>query len=101
MKSSVEEVFHALDDLCVVCGIDLASYENPKDAINELIDWHVSVETDPRTNGGMSLRRQSKALENILYEIHRRADRERADYSYIFDITISSEDYEQLIEDGY
>lgn len=101
MALNVEEVFHALDDLCVACGIDLASYENPKDAINELIDWHVSVALDPKVNGGMKLKKLSNTLENILYEIHRRADKEWAADGYDFNVTISSEDYKQLVKDGY
>lgn len=36
-------------------GLDMGAYSSPKEAIAALIDWHVSVATDPRTNGGWQL----------------------------------------------
>jgi hypothetical protein len=31
------------------------SYDEAKHKLNSLIDWHISVATDPAVNGGMSL----------------------------------------------
>ena len=46
----------AVDQELVVslqCTAD--SYKDPRKALNDLIDWHVKVATDPRVNGGYEL----------------------------------------------
>lgn len=93
--------YNAVDKLLFLIEMDINSFKDPEDAVNALIDWHVSVTLDPQTNGGRELRKKSEALDNILNEIHRRAEKEWADDSNDFTVTISSEDYKNLVEDGY
>ena len=93
--------YNAVDQLLFLVGLNIYEFENPMDALNELIDWHISVAINPKTNGGFELRKKSEALDSILYEIHRRAEKEWADDGNDFTVTISNEDYKNLVEDGY
>lgn len=97
----VVSYYHAADQLLFAIGLDIDDFENPMDTLNELIDWHISITTNPKTNGGFELRKKSEALDSILYEIHRRAEKEWADDGNDFTVTISNEDYKNLVEDGY
>lgn len=49
----------AVDEALVVAHIGVAdksdSYDTAKRKLDELIDWHIAVATDPRVNGGYRL----------------------------------------------
>lgn len=51
----VDDADEALRDALDLVGLDMGAYSSPKEALSALIDWHVSVSTDPRTNGGWQL----------------------------------------------
>lgn len=50
-----DEWKQAIDHELVTLGSTADSYSSPKEAINALIEWHVSVATDPLVNGGYKL----------------------------------------------
>lgn len=56
----------ACDDAMITTHLGVAelshSYEYAKKALNELIDWHIAVATDPAINGGLSLQPQPADL---------------------------------------
>jgi hypothetical protein len=57
------DVVQALENELATIQTTLGSYANPKQAIAALIDWHVQVATDPKTNGGRVLVPTEKASQ--------------------------------------
>lgn len=54
-SSAPTEADEALRKELDLVGLDISAYSSPKEALEALIDWHVSVSIDPRTNGGWQL----------------------------------------------
>lgn len=51
----VNDADEALRDALDLVGLDISAYSSPKEALAAIIDWHVSVATNSRTNGGWQL----------------------------------------------
>lgn len=51
----VDDADESLRDALDLVGLDISAYSSPKEALEALIDWHVSVATNSRTNGGWQL----------------------------------------------
>ena len=56
-----KDAIKALDRELVLIGSSIECFDSPQDALNFIIDWHVDVATDPRTNGGYELIKIEKA----------------------------------------
>lgn len=54
-QQTSDEWKQAIDHELVSFGTTADSYSSPKEAINALIDWNVSLATDPKVNGGYKL----------------------------------------------
>jgi len=50
---------HAVDDELIVAHLGVTvpgdDYETARKKLQQLIDWHITVATDPRVNGGYRL----------------------------------------------
>lgn len=55
VPQGVEDAYQALQNELIQIQATIESFANPAAALSALIDWHVSVATDPRVNGGMAL----------------------------------------------
>ena len=50
-----KDAIKALDRELTMIGTSLESFDSPQDALNFIIDWHVDVASNPKTNGGYML----------------------------------------------
>lgn len=50
-----KEAIKSLDRELVLIGSSIDNFDSPQDALNFIIDWHVDVATNPKTNGGYKM----------------------------------------------
>ena len=55
VPQGVEDAYQALQNELIQIQATIESFATPAAALSALIDWHVSVATDPRVNGGMAI----------------------------------------------
>lgn len=86
----IDDAGEALRDALDLVGLDMGAYSSPKEALAALIDWHVSVATDPRTNGGWQLVPVEPKRKGLVFEYRQFSEWCRANPSFDLDSRLHS-----------